>query len=175
MPYTLPEHLITWAWTPYRVAIAAKQDSNLTDLELPLDVFNPEEEAAAVHFASIKDGLPFNWLWLFPSKEEAIALRLLPWGVEKGVFSDSPEISLIEATIPRKGLQIGLPREIEILGFPCTWYADMLDRYDPMFGGERIQQVWIGFNLKQFKAVQTLIGSVSAVLEVDEFVKFSRR
>lgn len=153
-----PDVYFSWAWTPYQVAQQERQSSPLILPDAPV---SGSGDAALVHFASFDAiGQERNWLWLFHSEAEAMALRCLPQ------FAQGKEIDLIETTIPPD--QPGQPQQIYLQCVPRSWLLNL-----PL-AESGISEVWLGFDYKKY-AWDRLLEVSCDRLSVDEFLSMLRQ
>lgn len=153
-----------WAWTPYQVKQLLKQESR-TESGLILPATAPVEvEASLCYFSVLRNGLQYSWLWLFETMPQAVALRLLPQYLEE----DDPIRDLIESTIPNRSP--GEPAKTFVQVVPGRWFIDQwdLDALD-------INEIWLGFDYRQFIRSGDLKVSTDLILGADEFVAQLRR
>jgi hypothetical protein len=160
-----PDSYYSWGWSPYYVKEAEKKEKNDTGLILPewveMNQLNPDNEAAIVHWSTIKDGAQYSWLWLFEEVREAVALRAIT-----EFLPDDSNRALIEATIPKD--VPGQPKLCYVQQIPRQWLLDW-----PLIEAG-IHEVWLGFDYKKFKEVWEL-KLCAQVFSVEEFQAHLKR
>ena len=162
MSWKLPKTLYSWAW---RANALPDEDPAYTrspgGLLLPTGI-QVEQDDALAHFNRLDaDGRELAWLWLFLSIKEAMQLRLLV-DFEGPVGRDA--IATIESALPKAAP--GQPDPCFVQAVPVDWLRNVVR--------PEIQQIWIGFDFKNFVADRRL-KAATEVLPTADFVAIAAR
>ena len=153
---TISDTLFTWAWTPYQVSKFDKGDSPLY-----LPESTTTDDAAIVHFSTLREGEQYSWLWMFNNQNEALSLRLLPRFLKA---SDDPVSTLLTSTIPEN--EPGQPTTTYLQVLPTNWFKT--------WDLSEIHEVWLGFDWLKFRDDRNLRSS-SQQFSVDEWLELVAR
>lgn len=157
--YSLPSPLFSWAWTSEYLAQTAERPSGLI---LPSTAL-PRPDPAFCHFSQMRDTGEFSWLWFFPDRHQAAALRIMQ---AMPVRDDLAE--LVQLTVPRE--MPGCQNQPTFLQVVDAAYLSNLPLRD--LG---IDEVWIGFDYRRYIGDRNARASVEVALPAEEFCTVARR
>lgn len=157
--YSLPSPLLSWAWTPEYLALTAERPSGLI---LPSTAL-PQPDPAFCHFSQMRDTGEFSWLWFFPDRQQAAALRIMQ---AMPVHDDLAE--LVHLTVPQEmpGCQ-GPPTFLQVVD--AAYLAGLPLRE------MGIDEVWIGFDYRRYIGDRNARAATELALPAEEFCTVARR
>lgn len=157
-PYKLPDPLYSWAWTPEYLA-KQEQPQSPSGLILPSSTL---PDPAFCHFSQMRIGKEFSWLWFFPDRQQAAALRVMQ---SLPIHDDLAE--LVALTIPRELPDCHTPTYLALVD--QHWLARL-----PL-QDLGIDEVWVGFDYRAYARDKNPRAAVSEVLSAEEFCAVGRR
>lgn len=149
----LPEVVFTFAWDPRISQKKLKQEAE--GLIWTPESQNIPPDPYLVHFSRLtREGREYSWLWLFPTVEQAIKVKVLP-EIIKGDRNLDPIVN----AMPK-----GSATVVEVA---TSW----LNHLDP----EAIQEVWWGFNHRRYYADRDLPNSTENRFGIHEWADLCRK
>lgn len=157
MRYKLPDNLWTWAW---RSSFLAQGEETRSDGGIILPSRKPDDRDAIAHFSRLDDsGDEQSWLWLFPDKSQAVALRMA------ADYVGDPQMSAISQALPRGPSDQVQP--CTVLNVPLEWIRSAIP--------DDIHEVWIGFDWRGYSRDFALRAATDAILSAQEFRSIAGR
>ncbi len=155
------DHFYSWAWTPHQVYASDKAEQEKESILFLPDQATPYTgDAAIAHFSTLRDGAQHSWLWVFAERTEALSVRMLP----SFLGEDDPVSTIISSSLPPNEPQKPLATYLQVV--PIDWFLQ--------WDLDEIQEVWLGFNYKQF-ILDRVLQSAAQVFSTEEFLAYVRR
>ena len=131
-------------------------------LILPFTVIANQPEPAFCHFSQMRPEGEFSWLWLFPSRQQAAALRIMQSLPVNDLLAE-----LVQATIPRSLPDCPTPTYLQEVDVNYLASLPLLDL--------GIHEIWIGYDFKKYLGDRNPRAAVDLVLSAEEFCGVASR
>jgi hypothetical protein len=131
-------------------------------LILPFTAIPEKPEPAFCHFSQMRPEGEFSWLWFFPSRQQAAALRIMPSLPVNDLLAE-----LVQSTIPRSLPDCPTPTYLQEVDVGYLGSLPLLEL--------GIHEIWIGYDFKKYISDRNPRAATDLVLSAEDFCGVAHR
>lgn len=159
----LPDAIYAHVWNPEFLHKSAQLEALAGDeLFIPGRSHADDSGYKLAHWGDMRDGVPYYWLWFFPTPQEAGKLQLIPQQ-----YPDGPDSDFIDNCIPRRLIDGTVCSAVQ--GIPTL---DLVPALAPF--AEKFAAIWWGFDFQRYLRSRDLQEATTCV-EFADFVRFAQQ